>query len=539
MKTPARTESKFQWFPIEPVVLNDARLWIAVAVVLLFSLVQRLYFYTGFYGSDEVTYVEAAVRAMNGDYSLTTYIGSLRYGFQLPIAGLMYLFGQTEAVANLWTLICSMAEITLVVVIGSQIIGFRAALLAGLLLGTLPLHVHYAGRMMADTPLAFFMTTTFLLFWLGLQRGRARYFFAAGLAAGVVLWIKESTVVFLVIFLTFPLVFRTWNWRWAWMLLGFSLMLGANLLFFNQVAADPFYAFRIAGGTVSRYSGGDVRFSSVFDSTLFYPHYLFVKLYHTWMVGYLALAGVFVWARVRYQRVPSTESAGYVIWWCFGMTILFSCLPVSLEPLKLITKQVNYMLMFMAPLALLGGLALARLRGRRLALALAVVVLPAAVLSAMERNVIEVFTANSKATVTLAKAHPGMVVHGASGARRAAIFDALVAPQGAHVRIASMSGAIEDVGLTGPAYVVFDSETAGWGYSRDWALDRVPGCWVSGGVLNAKPALVMPWVFEWFQAAARMMPSQVGDKLARRMESLTMQKPAYIFRVPDGGCSPV
>lgn len=532
----ARTPPQEGWLPAAPVALSDARLWVAAAVVVLFSLVQRTYFYTGFYGSDEVTYLAAAVRALNGDFSPTNYIGAIRYGFQLPIAGLMYVFGQTEAVANLWTMFCSMAEVALLILIGSQIVGLRAAVLGGLLLGTLPLHVHYAGRLMADPPLAFFMTAAFLLFWLGQKSGRPFHFLLAGLAAGMVFWIKESTVVFLATFLTFPFVFRSWNWRWGWMLLGFGLMFGGNLLYFKSVAGDPIYVFRIAGGAVSAYTGADVRFASVIDSPLFYPQYLFVKLYHTGLLGYLALAGLLVWARHHYARAAGVAPTGFVVWWVMGMLLLFSLLPVSFAPLKLITKQVNYMLMFMAPLALLGGVALATLRGRALSLAVAVLVLPAAVLSAMEKNLVEVFTANSKATVAFVHANPGATVYGANGAQRAAIYEALVKRSDVRAPIKPMLGPMEDVGQQGTTYVVFDDEAASWGLAGAWRRDAAPLCWIQSGVLKGEPKLALPLIFELFREAAYKFPEPFGQKLVQELDHLMVPKPAYLFRVPSGGC---
>ena len=85
---------------------------------------------------------------------------------------------------------------------------------------------------------------------------------------------------------------------------------------------------------------------------------------------------------------------------------------------------------------------------------------------------------------------------------------------------------------------MIDSETAGWGFTKGWDPERVPGCWIPGGLLDAEPALAMPRVFEWFRTVARLMPGNVGDKLAQKIDALTVQKPAYIFRVPDGGCTP-
>lgn len=536
MKELALDAPKGRWFAAEPVDLSDRRLWIAAAAILLFSLAQRLYFYSGFYGSDEVTYLAAAVRALNGDLSPTTYIGAIRYGFQLPVTGLMFVFGQSEAVANLWTLICSLAEVVSLVLIGNFIVGFRAAVLGGLLLGTLPLHVHYAGRLMADPPLAFFMTATFLLFWLGQRRGQSGLFFLAGLASGCVFWIKESTIIFLLVFLTYPVFFRRWNWRWAWMVCGFLLVFGGNLIFFWRIAGDPFYVFGIMKGAASIYTGADPRLVSLADAPQFYLTYLFAKPFHTWLVGYLALGGLIACSAGRKDGCRDTHAVGFVLWWAAGMLAVFSLFPVALHPFKLIMKQVNYMLMFLAPLALLGGVALAGLRRRTLVPALGLIVVPAAILSAMEKNVVEIFTANSQATVGFAKAHPGVTVHGAIGAQRAAVFDALVDPRGEHVRIADMNGPIEAVGREGGAYVVVDTETAAWGYKKAWRPESIPRCWVSDGVLDARPDLALPAVFAGFRRVAQWMPGSLGGKVVQHIDALTVQKPALLFRVPAGGC---
>ncbi|MBS0477400.1 MAG: glycosyltransferase family 39 protein, partial [Proteobacteria bacterium] len=473
---------------------------LGMIALLGLGVVLRLAFYSGFYGSDEVTYLIAAVRALNGDFAPSTYIGSIRYGFQLPMAGFMYLFGQSEATANAWTLVCSLAEIAVVVIIGKELVGARAAMLAGLLLATLPLHVHYAGRMMADPPLAFFMTSSFLLFWLGQHRGSAVWFFLAGLAAGCVFWIKETTVVYLLLFLIFPLWFRCWNWRWTWMVLGFVLVFGANLMFFWCIADDPFYVFRVARRAVSVYAGADQQLVSFADAPHFYLNYLLAKPYHTWLLGYLAFGGLILW-RIERKRTEDVPALSFIVWWALGMLAIFSLLPVSLHPVKLIMKQVNYMLMFAAPLALLGGVALARVGNRALATLLPIALIPAIVLSAMERNVVSVFTANSKAALAVAKENPQFRVYGSIGAERAATFDALVHPNMRGGDIADMRDWRDDRGRGMTAYAVLDTETTDWGLSRAWRREDIPECWTPAGTIAPEPDTALPWVFSLIREA--------------------------------------
>lgn len=523
-------------FPATRPVARIGPFSLGLIALLGLGVVLRLAFYSGFYGSDEVTYLIAAVRALNGDFAPSTYIGSIRYGFQLPMAGFMHLFGQSEATANAWTLVCSLAEIAVVVIIGKQLVGVRAAMLAGLLLATLPLHVHYAGRMMADPPLAFFMTASFLLFWLGQHRGHAVWFFLAGLAAGCVFWIKETTVVYLLLFLIFPLWFRCWNWRWAWMVFAFALVFGANLLFFWHISGDPLYVFRIVRASALNYAAADPKFAMAFDSPIYYLRYLLEKPYHTWLLGYLAFAGLLRWGRAHSERSRDALALHFVAWWALGMLFVFSLLPVGLHPLKLIMKQVNYMLMFAAPLALLGGVVLARAGNRVLAIVLPVALIPAIVLSAMERNVVSVFTANSKAALAVAKDNPQLRVYGSIGAERAAAFDALVHPNERGGDVADMRDWRDDRGRGMTAYAVLDTETTDWGLSRAWRREDIPECWTPAGTIAPKLDLALPWVFSLIREAGAILPGAIGQTVIGQVDSMTKPRPAYLFIISRDAC---
>jgi hypothetical protein len=78
---------------------------------------------------------------------------------------------------------------------------------------------------------------------------------------------------------------------------------------------------------------------------------------------------------------------------------------VSGEPLRFIPKQTNYMLIFVAPLAMLGGYFLSRL-GKKVSWAIVgMYIFGGVALSAFEQQVIHAFTANSKATFAFAQAN--------------------------------------------------------------------------------------------------------------------------------------
>jgi hypothetical protein len=78
-----------------------------------------------------------------------------------------------------------------------------------------------------------------------------------------------------------------------------------------------------------------------------YTGFLFVKVYHTGLLGWLALAG---W--VLALRRPAEPGTRFVLIWGIGLLLIFSLFPVSLSPPEFIRKTATYMEIFVTPLAL-------------------------------------------------------------------------------------------------------------------------------------------------------------------------------------------
>lgn len=511
----------------------DRAYGLGIVVLLALAVVVRLFFYSGFYGSDEVTYVDSALKITQGDLTPSSYIGAIRYGLQLPMAGFTALFGATEFAANLWPFLCSLGEVLVIAALGRHLVGKRTALLAGLLLALLPLHVHYAGRIMADAPLAFFITSSFLLFWVGQQQNRTSAFLWAGIAAGCSFWVKEVAVVYLAVFFSFPFLFRCWNPKWFWMLFGFALVVGCNLLFFFALTGNPFYVFKVVSTGVADYASSSGRFAGTATETgvSFYPEYLFAKVYHTWLLGPLAVAGLFaLWRR----RNGDASAAGFITLWALGLVALLSLLPVSLKPVTLISKQVNYMLMFIAPLTLLAASLLARLQGKALGLALAAFILPALLLGALERNTVAVFTANGKGTVELARTLGGSdQLYGSLNAERAAYFDSLLHRNKPPVKVQPLSDLVDghlppaaDKGLV----VVVDPSDDSRSVLKS---GTVPPCWQALGTLKPVVETRLDGLFRAMAQAAGLLPGSLGGKVAGKLTELVEPTPARIYRIPD------
>jgi 4-amino-4-deoxy-L-arabinose transferase-like glycosyltransferase len=216
--------------------------------VIAIALLLRVTFYTGGMGS-----LEVAVRLLYGESVRTDYIGGIRYGFEIPAAFFLWLFGPSEISANIWSMVSSLLEVALIFLCALLLWGRRPAVLAGLVAAFLPQHVNIAGRMAADSPLALFITLSFVCFLIGELRSSKRWFFAAGLAVGAVFWVKHAVVPFAAAFLLYPIAARKWDWKWYWCVVGALLMLIGNSLLMWHMQGDPFHVFRIVGQGLGEY----------------------------------------------------------------------------------------------------------------------------------------------------------------------------------------------------------------------------------------------------------------------------------------------
>ena len=509
---------------------------VALAAVLL-----RWLGYSGFFGSDEVTYTANAFRILDGDWTVSDYVGAHRLGVNLPVAALAAVFGRNEFGAAAYSLLCSVAEVLLVTWLAWRMAGARAALCAGLLLATLPTHVHFAGRLMADAPLALTITAAFVLFYEAEQRRWSAGFFLAGVCAGLSFWIKPVTLFVFGVLLAYPLLVRRFDARWLWMLPGLLLALALNGLLYLVLTGRFWYVFEVvrdrqqSGYLEAGAAAGEIR-----SHPAYYLVFLFGKIHHTALLGYLAAAGLLALFRQRRRGgedggdVRRRDRNAFLLCWALGMLLLMSLLPVSLRPLLFIPKQTNYMLVFLAPLCVLGGIALASWPARWtwpvLALACTVGTLLALALQAS----VAVFTANSWATLDYARQHPGTPVHVMSNAWRAASFARLVGDAAAVPRLRETEelqrgpGAVERL-------AVIDAETFAWDLSRPFARpDAVPACWQPVQTIVGTPAGAGVALLRRLQPLASLLPGQPGAALARRLQRLVQPQPAQVYRLPPG-----
>lgn len=508
--------------------------WLRLISVLAVAAAARLILFTGFFGSDETNYSNQALAIAAGRWTATSNWGDLRLGQSVPMAFFTLLLGPSISSLNLWSLLCSLGEIALVYYAGWMMWGAGAALLASVFLAFLPLHLHFAGRLMADPPLAFFITLSMVLFLAAERRGSRRSYLAAGLAAGFVFWIKEVVIIFAGVFGLYAIVFRKLSVRWIWVAVGFFTAIGLSCALFWLAAGDPLHVFKVIAGTVDR---GYVQSQAGWVATS--PHYYFslmlTDMRDLWLVPYFALASLFLVCKELIQRRGIDQGAAYALTWAAGLIAIFSFTVISLHPLIYIGKQSNYMQIFAAPLCLLAAYAANALHRKTLLAAMAVYIAGGIILAAFERQSIHTFTAGSKATLTFAREHPNSRVYGMENAARIAKTVAQIEGGfGAPALIHPISELyrVPPTASHDSIYAVVDPRTADMGRNPIRTLADVPGCWKPMGQLASSDGS-----YAWLRTAiGHVDVDRLPKSVASLARVLRVPEPTYVFRV-DAECA--
>lgn len=519
--------------------------WVSLATVLAVAIAIRVLFYTGFFGSDEVTYIETAAKIASGDWRASTYVGATRYGMNLPVALFIYLFGLSQFSANLWPFLCSVGEVAVVYFIARWLWSSRTAAISAGLLALLPLHVMFAGRMMADPPLAFFLTLSVALLLLAARSRTWGLFFSAGLAWGGVFWVKESVaILYAPVFLLLAYYLNRLRGRWPWLFAGMAIAVLANCALMYFVAGNPLHLFAVMKGGLASYAGLAAK-----TSPWYYLRYLFVDIRHTFLLGFLVVGGIIFYARSHLRGGKPVPGIQFVVLWALLMIGLFSFAIVSFSPVKLVMKQTNYMLIFCGPLALLAGWFLSALSQKAFLPVAALVVAGSAVLAAFEQQAVSVFTANSRAFHAYLRDHPNAFLIGTTNNQRAVNFYSMMENRlDLRNRVTSFGEALPGPGSTASVdwtaktsgkdvFAVLDLQTIDWGYkpSSIKRLDDVPKCWMPSGLLAPAALGSGSWVVKGLVLLGGVLPDGLRKPYLSALQPVSTPLPAHLFRV-DAAC---
>ena len=497
--------------------------------VVLAAVAIRVMFFNGPLGSDDLVYLARSLDVADGVWSSANYNGALRYGYNIPSGFFIRTFGLNMATANLWPLLCSIVEIGAVFLFAWFYLGKRVAWIAGAFLIFMPLHVALATRLDADSVVSMFISVAFILFYAAEKKASRSLYFITGLALGGVYWTKELATLTIFAFLFYPLYARRMDWRWVFVGIGGLVMLLAHFVLMQVIAGDPLHAMKTVLGQVQH---SFVAAGHGEDSPWYYFRYLFVTIEHVWLAPWIALVTtIIVWH--RRGAMLGADAFVYTLFWFITLFGLLSFFPVSFSPLRFAMKQPNYISLFIAPIAILAAFGAAALPPSWSRVLVGVVLAGGLVLSALEQQVYQVFTSNSKALLAFSLKHPGARIYGSVNNGSISEFYQLLGhkPKG-YYRVYELGEMPRTLGQESnePVFTVVDRETLGWG-KADKAISAIPGCWEKVSVLKPAGMGNGRYILKVTDGLLQYVPGSPGKRLRARFRGIGEPATATVYRV--------
>jgi 4-amino-4-deoxy-L-arabinose transferase-like glycosyltransferase len=505
--------------------------WLYLFAILAFAALARIIFFSGALGTDEIVYLTQAYHLLQGDYLHTSYIGGMRDGINAFLAASISLFGRGIVGAGGLFFACSLGQVALAYGFAHHLWGRQAAIWAGLTMAALPIEVVQAGSLNPDPYLGLVIASSVVTFYFAERDDRPGLYMVAGLLAGWVFWIKQVVVIYGMVFVFFAVAGRRWRLGWLWFTFGSALLFVAQLGIFWIAYGDPFYFFKVNYQFIT---ATHISVSETDTSLSRYLILLFVKVYHTGLLGWLALAAcVFAFRR--------TDEPGlrFVLIWGLGLVLIFSAFPISFSPPKFIAKQSNYMDIFMMPLALLTGWFLAHQR-RRVALLLGgAMVVSGILLSALEQQVVRVVTVNGRSAAAFAQGHAGIPVFGPLTAQRQSALLRLlggsldssgdIRPWAELSRVSLIGGSPSDV----VAYLIEDPQMQNWPEATP--EKPLPGslrrCLLPTGALDREDLGLGRSVLATLRSLFAALPTSVGAAALAATDPIWQVAPAQVYAI--------
>ena len=352
----SRTTSRSDWIWLGAILVGHALVW-------------ALHPYAHLDDLDSQHYARLAAELLAGEFEFAHHPFNDRLGITVPTAALYGLFGISGWTVSLWPLIASLATVAAVYSAARHSFGSTAARLSALLLATNPVQVEYAAHLLPDVVASAFLFVAMALY-LGAReteagggRGRPATAGALGTLALFAGFMSKTTVVwafpFLLALLVLDLV-RGRNRRfWGAVLAMGVSCIGLFLFGYYLATGSPLHVLESIEGShnvsVASFDGKDP--SKIVHRLTRAPLQFLGR-----QLGYGCPTLLAVPALVHLVRRRAWLPSGLRVWTAYLLVVLFSFWfgSTSLEAYNPLPVSARFLMPLLAPLALIGGVTLAR-----------------------------------------------------------------------------------------------------------------------------------------------------------------------------------
>lgn len=286
--------------------------WTALAALIIaLAAWLRSTHFVGICRLDMFRYLELSNHVLSGGslFSENVFYASSRLPLIGPLIASNALFGWSEWASVAWPFVCSLGTVLVMILLGRELWGWRAGLVAGLLTALIPIQVELGTQLLPDPIQGFFIV---LAVYCGVcavtrdERWRA-WAIASGFALGLAYLTRINAIIFLPGILGIGLILDPRrSKRSLWALAGLAGALAGAAFVFFLLSGDPFIDVRRTAEFYANYqrTGFYERDASFFQLMLETPSL-------RWVLPLLA-------SGVIYAAVDRQRRSVLMLIWAFG-----------------------------------------------------------------------------------------------------------------------------------------------------------------------------------------------------------------------------
>ena len=284
-----------------PIQTTSPRVALGLLSLLMISIA-----WTGFISSDDGYYVQSGLAWVNEFPYVPQHFGNVRWAVSVPIAVVLYFFGESELSVVASTCLFYLATVALTFEQLKREVGDKPAFAIAAALATVPLFALKATIPCADIPALLFVACSFWAFWYACSEPKPITLMLSGIMAGIAFSAHELTAALLLYYsVLFLIKFKIPRRAYLLIFFGFFIIIALEAAYYWVIAGNPAHRFfllmqattvhdRVQVGLFQFAAGGTLHIWEPLD-----PLVMLFTHHDVGFVGWASLPAVYwvLWAR--------------------------------------------------------------------------------------------------------------------------------------------------------------------------------------------------------------------------------------------------